>query len=198
MKILIDNGHGWNTPGKCSPDKTLREYQWNREIANRIHAELTRIGWDAELIVPEEGDTTLGERCRRANTAWKAAGRDAILVSVHVNAAGNGAWMSGRGWEAYTTKGKTKADELATYLYKHARKNLPGIKMREDWSDGDPDKEDDFYILKHTSCPAVLTENLFMDNKEDLAFIASEEGKQAIVQLHVDGIIDYLRTEPDL
>lgn len=26
MKILIDNGHGAETPGKCSPDGRLREY----------------------------------------------------------------------------------------------------------------------------------------------------------------------------
>ena len=34
-------------------------------------------------------------------------------------------------------------------------------KIRKDNSDGDPDKEYNFYILKHTQCPAVLTENFF-------------------------------------
>ncbi len=36
MKILIDNGHGNNTSGKCSPDNRLREYAWAREIAVRL------------------------------------------------------------------------------------------------------------------------------------------------------------------
>ncbi|ROS80388.1 N-acetylmuramoyl-L-alanine amidase, partial [Muribaculaceae bacterium Isolate-039 (Harlan)] len=36
MKILIDNGHGNNTPGKCSPDQSLREYAYAREIAGRV------------------------------------------------------------------------------------------------------------------------------------------------------------------
>ena len=36
MKILIDNGHGENTPGKRSPDGSLREYAYAREIADRI------------------------------------------------------------------------------------------------------------------------------------------------------------------
>ena len=36
MIVLIDNGHGSDTPGKCSPDKSLREYKWAREIAARI------------------------------------------------------------------------------------------------------------------------------------------------------------------
>ena len=195
MKILLDTGHGWNTPGKCSPDKSLREYKWNREIAKLIHAELIRKGFNAQLIVPEDNDITLGERCRRANNIWRDTGKNAILVSIHVNAAGNGEWKTARGWSAYTSRGKTKADTLAAYLYKHAKKNMPGMKMREDWSDKDPDIEADFYILKHTNCPAVLTENFFMDNKEDLAFIMSDEGKQKIVKMHVDGILDYLKTE---
>lgn len=56
-------------------------------------------------------------------------------------------------------------------------------------TDGDPDKESGFYILKHTKCPAVLTENLFQDNKEDVEFLLSEEGKRAIISLHVWGIM---------
>lgn len=36
MKILIDNGHGVETPGKRSPDGRLKEYAYTREIANRV------------------------------------------------------------------------------------------------------------------------------------------------------------------
>ena len=32
MKILIDNGHGRETPGKRSPDGKLREYAYNRSL----------------------------------------------------------------------------------------------------------------------------------------------------------------------
>ena len=65
------------------------------------------------------------------------------------------------------------------------------MRLRTDYTDGDPDIESDFYILRHTSCPAVLTENLFMDNLDDYNFLLSEEGRQAIVDLHVDGILSY-------
>lgn len=33
MKVLLDNGHGAETPGKRSPDGRLREYAYTREIA---------------------------------------------------------------------------------------------------------------------------------------------------------------------
>lgn len=190
MKVLIDNGHGSNTSGKRSPDGRLREYAYTREIAERLVMELRKNGIDAERIVKEEIDVPLAERCRRANE-YKAS--EAVLVSIHCNAAGNGSdWMSARGWEAWTSVGKTKADKLATCLYENAEHCLPGMKIRKDMTDGDQDKESGFYILKHTKCPAVLTENLFQDNKEDVEFLLSEEGKLAIVNLHVWGIMKYL------
>jgi len=190
MKVLIDNGHGSNTLGKRSPDGRLREYAYAREIALRLEMELRKYGIDVERIVKEEVDVPLAERCRRANE-HKAS--EAILISIHCNAAGNGSdWMQARGWEAWTSVGKTKADKLATYLYEAAAECLPGMKIRKDMSDGDPDKESQFYILKHTKCPAVLTENLFQDNREDVDFLLSEAGKRAIVDLHVKGICQYL------
>ena len=73
-------------------------------------------------------------------------------------------------------------------------KYLPGHKIRTDYSDGDPDLEKPFYILKHTYCPAVLTENGFMDSRESLRFLESPEGKKAIVALHVAGIVVFLES----
>ena len=45
-----------------------------------------------------------------------------------------------------------------------------------------------------TTSPAVLTENLFMDNPSDCTFLLSPEGQQSLVDLHVDGITTYLST----
>ena len=194
MKILIDNGHGENTKGKCSPDGRLKEWAYSREIADRVVSGLRRLGIDAERIVKEDTDVPLSERCKRANAIYKETGKKAILVSIHCNAAGSGAsWMQARGWEAWTSVGQTKADKLADCLYATAEECLFGMKIRKDMADGDPDKESSFYILKHTKCPAVLTENLFQDNKEDVDFLLSEEGKRTIVSLHVKGICKYLK-----
>ena len=190
MKKLLTKGHGENTPGKCSPDGRLREWAYSREIADKVVSGLRKLGIDAERIVKEDTDVPLSERCRRVNE-YKAS--EAILISIHCNAAGGGStWMQARGWEAWTSMGQTKADKLATCLYEAAEKYLPGMNIRKDITDGDPDKESGFYILKHTKCPAVLTENLFQDNRTDVDFLLSEAGKRAIVDLHVNGIINYL------
>ena len=194
-KILLDNGHGIETPGKRSPDGVLREYAYNREIARAIHQHLQLRGIESELVVPEETDVSLYERCRRINVAAMRNGiADTAVISIHVNAAGNGSqWMNATGWCAYTSPGETEADKIAKYLYRAARHYLPGHKIRCDHSDGDPDFEAPFYLLKHTYCPAVLTENLFMDAYPDYQFLMSNAGKRSIVNLHVEGIIDYLR-----
>ena len=159
MKILIDNGHGSDTAGKCSPDKSLREYKWARDIAARIVADLKAKGYDAERIVPEDTDISLKERCRRANTICNKLGtKNVLLVSIHCNAAGaDGKWKTAGGWCAYTSPGQTKADDLATSLYEAAaveladyiqqfpvKKSLGNYDskqrpVRTDYSDGDPD-----------------------------------------------------------
>ena len=194
MKILIDNGHGENTLGKRSPDGTLREYLYAREIADAIVSELVKRGYDAERIVRENVDVALTERTRRVNEyCGKLGASNVILISVHCNAAGDGSeWMKARGWSAYTSKGRTKADKLADCLYSIAESVFVGQRIRKDMSDGDPDWEENFYILQKTKCPAVLTENFFQDNKEDVDFLLSPEGKKQIVKVHVDGIIKYI------
>ena len=194
MLILIDNGHGCNTAGKRSPDGRLLEYQYAREIALEVTNRLCGMGYDARRLVTEQGDIPLPVRCWRVNKQCREHGADhVVLVSIHVNAAGSGEWMKARGWSAYTSRGKTHADSLADCLYKAARQHLKGHKMRTDYADGDIDCEAGFYILRHTLCPAVLTENLFMDNHEDLDFLLSPEGRESIIRTHIDGITSWMQ-----
>ena len=207
MIVLIDNGHGYDTAGKCSPDKKYKEYKYARLVANMIRYNLVQKGINARQIVTESIDIPLQERCNRVNKICDAVGKEnVLLVSIHSNAAGAGQWMNARGWSAYTTPGKTASDSLAEKLYASAEKHLAkyaqtfteadkkrGQKsLRKDLTDGDSVMESNFYILKHTKCAAVLTENLFHDNKDDVAFLDSKEGFDAIVALHVDGIMDYI------
>ena len=191
MKILLDPGHGLNTPGKRSPDGTFLEAAYNREIAQLTLAKLHAKGYDAQLLVPETEDIPLKERVRRVNAHCTALGRtNVILISIHVNAAGDGTrWHTATGWSCYTCKGHTQSDTLADSLYQSAQQHLPGTRIRTDYSDNDPDWEENVYILRKSHCAAVLTENFFMDNHSDLDFIQSQAGKQAIIDTHVEGII---------
>ena len=208
MVILIDNGHGSQVLGKQSPllDDSIKigveftekgrfkEWKYTRVISHQIVDKLIDMGYDARLVTPEEGDASLAERIRRINTICNKEGAsNVLLISVHANAVGDSSkWMEGKGWEAYTTRGKTISDTLADFLYKRADSNIKGRKIREDWTDGDRDKEADFYIIKKAKCAAVLTENFFYDNKDDLKYLTSDEGVHAVVRLHIEGIIDFI------
>lgn len=195
MKILIDTGHGENTPGKRSPDGKFREYLYVREIADQVVAQLRQRGYDAERIVMEFSDVALAERAKRVNEVCGRLGtKNVILVSIHINAAGNGEWMNAKGWSCYTSIGQTKADKLADCFYQVAEEQFAGRKLRKDLTDGDPDWEAGFYMLKKTKCPAVLTENFFMDNKDDVAYLVSPEGRNAVVATHVEAIIKYIQS----
>lgn len=190
--ILIDNGHGENTPGKRSPDGVFREYLFTREIAQEVERELRKSRYECERIVRCAMDVSLAQRAKIVNEYCAEYGtKNVVLISIHVNAAGNGEWMNARGWSAYTSKGKTKSDDLATMLYEEAEKNFAGQKIRKDYQDGDADWEENFYLLKNTKCPAVLVENFFMDNKEDLAYLQSREGREAIAKTIVNAAIKY-------
>ena len=195
MKILVDNGHGVNTPGKRSPDGRFREYAYNRIIASGVVQHLVYRGYDAQLLVPEPYDVSLRARAERVNTWCKKLGKkNVILVSIHVNAAGNGdRWYNATGWCCYTSKGQTESDKLADALYRAAELHLPGHRIRKDYSDGDPDWESDFYVLKNSACPACLSENGFMDCEKSLRFLESKKGRKAIVALHVEGITEFFR-----
>lgn len=196
MKVLIDNGHGVDTPGKQSPCGRLREYRYCREIAAEVVRRLRSRGVDAELLVAEQNDVSLSERCRRVNRYCSQLGSgNVLMVSIHNNAAppNDGKWHAARGWEAWTSRGRSAGDRLADSLYAAARKYLPaGTKIRTDRSDGDDDKESNFAVLCRTRCAACLTENLFQDNREDMEFLLSAEGREAVVALHVEGIRNFI------
>lgn len=204
IKILIDNGHGAETLGKRSPYSCcgiepcieFYEWEWNREIANKIVEQLNGVGFDAELLVTETYDISLKERVNRVNSFCDYFGKNkVILISIHSNAAGDGSkWCNARGWSVYTSVGETKSDKLANYLYEEAEKEFVNqtLSIRTDMQDGDKDYESNLYICKNTKCVAVLSENFFFDNIDDVKYILSDEGKASIIKVHVDGIINYI------
>lgn len=187
MKILIDNGHGKETPGKRSPDERLKEFAYTREIAERVVDGLQNEGIDAVRIVTEENDVALSERVRRVN----AFGKDTILISIHCNAMGSGAdWMPAQGWSVFVGgNASMNSKRLARQLAQTAiSKN---VKVRR------PSPQDlywtaNLYICQRTNCPAVLVENFFQDNRKDVDFLLSEEGKQCVTDIMVEGVMGYM------
>ena len=84
--IILDNGHGINTPGKRSPfEPVLYEYEFNRDIVKRISDKLNTLNIPNVILTPEEEDVSLSTRVKRANEIY-SYNPDAILISIHANA----------------------------------------------------------------------------------------------------------------
>ncbi len=163
----------------------------------------------------QERSRELNLRVSIVNAICKQYGAEnCIYVPIHVDACppADGKWHTAGGWSAWTTRGKTRADILAECLCEAAESNLKeyaarmeqGKKagayganqraFRFDYTDGDKDQEAGYYVLQHTLCPAVLTENLFQDNLWDVDYLLSDEGRHCIERLHVEGIANYFKS----
>ena len=215
--IIIDAGHGKETAGKRSPlwadGSQLLEYAYNRSIARVVQQRLKDADFDARLLVTDDHDLPLQVRCRRANE-WildhkQHGGIEAerLLVSIHVNAyeqssptpSLGGGWGEASGWEAYCCGSNANTRELALELYRQAAEQLPATfpirTATGDHRKGHPlrPKTANFYILRYSNCPAVLTENLFMTNATDCTFLLSDDGREVITDIHVSAITNYLK-----
>jgi len=193
MKVLVDNGHGSNTAGKRSPDGTHREYLWARQFADRLVGVLKSLGIDAERIVTEDTDVSIKERCRRVNAICKTLGaKNVLLVSIHNNAAGSdGKWHDARGFSSHvSTNASSRSKTLATCLAEEV--SAHGIKVRK-YLPKEPYWTQNLGICRDTNCAAVLTENLFQDNKEDVALLADNAFCNKLACAHAEGIIKYIK-----
>lgn len=181
--VILDNGHGgvinnvYQTAGKRSPKWSkgvLFEGMFNRWVVNRIIEQLDRKQIPYYHICPEIKDTTLEARKNRANKIY-AANKNTYILSIHANAGG------GKGIEGFTTIGSTKADTIGEVFLKNLESDLVGQKMRFDYSDGDKDKESNFYILRKPIAPAFLLECGFMDHETDYNNLWDEEYLMTLV-----------------
>lgn len=189
---LFDAGHGGvingvpQTAGKRSPewDKgILYEGVSNRIIRKKVRDLCEEAGFCCWNVDNSNIDVSLSTRVHSINNFASSSFLKCIVISFHSDAFTN---EKASGWSAYTSKGETDSDKVAEIMYKYAKKAK--FKLREDFSDGDSDKQADFYILRKTICPAVLVENFFMTNKKDYDFLMSENGQNKIAKVIFNSI----------
>ena len=186
----LDNGHGRLTAGKRSPilstGERLYEYEFNRDIVKKIIAQLESEGVAYFEVVPEiEVDNFLQGRVLRANNHPSQLKK--IFVSVHSNAgpAPPNQWTSVHGIETWFFHGSQTGQKVAAIFQKHLIKKTNwlnrGIKSQ-------PTKQ--FYVLRNTNMPAVLTENGFFNNETQVYDLMKPAVRQKIADAHVAAILE--------
>ncbi|MFW6219309.1 MAG: N-acetylmuramoyl-L-alanine amidase [bacterium] len=162
---------------------TVYEGEFNRIIKNLIMDMCKSENIDVIDIVPEDEDINLKERVRRGNEYVNKYGpSNCIWVEIHGNAG------KGTGFEIFTTKGQNNSDKVAEIFINEYEKMFPNKVSRVDKSDGDKDKEANFYCIKNVNCPAILTENFFFDRYDDAKLMMSEVGQVKIALSHFNAI----------
>ena len=192
--LILDNGHGSNTPGKCSPDRTLREYAWTRIMTDLIARKARAKGIRAEIIVPETTDVPLATRSARANAIARKHGlKKCLFLSVHINAAGaDGRWHDATGFTAWVAQNASRNSKT------FARLVTAEMKARGLGGNRAPNPlgyhTANFAVIRRADCPAVLTENLFQDNRTEVRYLLSPQGQDTIAEAHVAAIEKYIAT----
>lgn len=178
--VCLDAGHGKDTPGKRSPDGTLLEYEFNRDVVNRTKKILEKHGVKVILTCLDDRDISLKERCDIANKE-----KADLFASFHANAYKEN-WNDANGWEIYIVSKGGNAEKLAQKIHKYS-KDL-GLKDRGI-------KIGNFQVLRDTNMPAVLIEHGFYTNKEECEKLKSDSFRQKCAECDAKGILEQLGIE---
>lgn len=193
---LIDPGHGglidgvYQTAGKRSPTfpdgKVLYEGVFNRDVTQRIIKLCEAHHIDAMDIVNTNHDKSLRSRVKEANKIHKVT-RNCIYLSIHANAWGRGKeFTSPKGIGVYRHYKSKTGEKLASMLQKHLVEKTGfkdrGVRANETWAN--------FYVLRKTHMPAILSENGFMTNLSDATLLLTDDMRQKIAEAHFAMIIE--------
>ena len=186
--VILDPGHGINTAGKRSPDGDIREYSKNREILLVLADKLEEKGFRVKSTVPSFAfDYSLGLRAKYVNDLVKIYGKkNVILISLHCNADSEVNYTGARGFSSYVCRNcSAESKKISSLLWcEIATESKYDFKGNRSI----PNKgyiDSNFYILKKTTCPAVLTENLFMTNRFDCMLLNNEKAIDALTDCYV-------------
>lgn len=197
---ILDAGHGgmidgtYQTEGKRSPKwedgSQLFEGVSNRDLVLRITRELESRNISYVNLIDTEIDTPLKIRTDLANllssNESKGKKRKMIYVSIHSDAFTN---KTAKGWSVFTGPGQTLSDIVSQRFALKFKEIFPKETLRPDSSDGDLDKEANFWVLRKTIMPAILTENFFMTNpRECKDLLMNDSNRQKIAQIHYEAI----------
>jgi N-acetylmuramoyl-L-alanine amidase len=172
VRIVLDAGHGGTDSGAVG--NGLREKDLTLNIVKKIGNLLNDYeGVEVHYTRTDDRFLELSERAAIANKL-----NADYFISVHINAGG------GTGFESYIYNGNVSAKTIAYQNVIHGEivRAIGNVTDRGK-------KRANYAVLRETNMPAILTENLFIDNANDAAKLKSEQFLQQVAYGHVQGIV---------
>ena len=173
-KIVLDAGHGGTDYGAIR--EGINEKDITLDVTQRIEAILRSKGYKVSLTRTDDTYVSLEDR-----VAFSEAEVPEIFVSIHVNSAVS---SDPNGIETHWYHDYSK--DLAEVVHKHLVKELPNAKDRGLF-------KSKFYVINHTTVPAILCEIGFLSNEEERNELITDSRKQKTAKAIAEGIIEYLK-----
>ena len=187
--VCLDPGHGVESPGKCSPDKSYYEHEFALDMGRRIQAHLERCGVRVVLTRTDEhcptGKADTNDLLKRVAIS-DAAGAD-LFVSIHSNASGN-EWSNASGLMIYTSAGPETASRNVAAKAVLARMTAAGVELR-----GSPLVHDmELVVTRKTAAPAMLIEYGFHTSRTEVGLLKKSSYRAKLAEATAKGACDFL------
>ena len=185
------------------------------EVSKRLCDVLKKAWPGKRILMTRDGDTfpSLAERTTIANSVPLRDNEAIIYISIHANKAFN---HNTRGYEVWYLPSDFRRELLDPSKYADSADILPILNdmLQEEFTTESilmgnsilkafgetlgqsvPNrglKAQDWYVVRNSRMPAVLVELGFLDNKDDIALMTTENGLQKFTEALYKGIAEFI------
>lgn len=171
--VVIDAGHGGSDCGALR--NNINEKDITLDIAKRVQTQLEKKGYIVAMTRTDDTYVSLQDR-----VDFSEIFNPDIFISIHVNSS-NSETPSGIETHYY----KDNSLKLAKYLHASMLNNI-NAKDRGLF-------KSKFYVINHTTAPAILLEIGFISNPNERAQLITESRKNATAKAIFEGIDEYFK-----
>lgn len=174
-KVVLDAGHGGSDYGAIR--EGINEKDITLDITQRVASILKSKGYKVALTRSDDTYVSLQDRVDFSENETPE-----IFVSIHVNSA---VATEPKGIETHYYHDYSK--ELANIVHTHLMKEI-------DTKDRGLVKSK-FYVINHTTVPAILVETGFISNAEERSELVTDARKKKTAKAIAEGIIEYIKSQ---
>lgn len=171
--IVIDPGHGGSDHGAIR--NNISEKHITLDISKRVATLLEKKGYVVYMTRETDATVSLQDRVEISEDISPE-----IFVSIHVNSS-NSESPNGIETHYYKDNSLDLAKTVHASMLNHISANNRGLFKSK------------FYVINHTTAPAILVEIGFLSNPSERAQLVSESRKQATAKAIAEGIDDYFK-----
>lgn len=172
-KVVIDAGHGGTDVGATGGG--IYEKNITLDVSKRVESILKQRGYQVLMTRPDDKFVSLQDRVTISENYSPN-----IFVSIHVNSSVRPE-ITGVETHYYHQYSMSLAQTVHSAFASAVQSPNRGLFKSK------------FYVINHTTCPAILVEIGFISNANERAQLVSEKRKQATAKSIADGIDNYFK-----